>query len=85
MVSPFKNSKKTLDDVRGASKIVDVSIITGDTKVIEANVGVVINTSGIGTRCEVLEKNLKILNEYRKYTYKWVRDKGFEERRCDNH
>lgn len=54
----------------------DLEIIAGDTKVVEMNAGIFVNTSGIGTRNEHLEKNLETVREYRSYPYSWVRDCG---------
>ncbi len=68
--------ERILDDVKESSRSAGVSIITGDTKVVEANIGIIVNTSGIGIRNAALEKNLDVLREYRNYPYRWVRDKG---------
>lgn len=62
-----------------------VSVITGDTKVVEADIGIAINTSGIGVRNEHLERNLQVVREYRKrwenrdYSWRWVRHCGAAE------
>jgi hydrogenase expression/formation protein HypE len=44
-----------------------VNIVTGDTKVVEKGSlgGCIINTSGIGRRTAALDRNLKIVKEYR--------------------
>lgn len=70
---------KIIEDISEACKKVDVNIITGDTKVVEANVGIIANTSGIGIRNSALDRNLEVVKEYRKYPFKWVRDRGLEE------
>ncbi|MBS7647326.1 MAG: hydrogenase expression/formation protein HypE [Candidatus Bathyarchaeia archaeon] len=54
-----------------------VSIITGDTKVIEkGNLGgCVINVSGIGRRTEALEKNLNVVKRFRgDFKARWILD-----------
>jgi hydrogenase expression/formation protein HypE len=54
-----------------------VSIVTGDTKVVEKGVlgGCVINMSGIGRRNPALEKNLSIVKRFRHdFKERWVLD-----------
>jgi len=68
--------EKILSDIEFWLKKIDARIITGDTKVVESNIGIAINTTGIGMRNEHLERNLKVVNEYRSYPYRWIRDKG---------
>ncbi|AGK60285.1 hydrogenase expression/formation protein HypE [Archaeoglobus sulfaticallidus PM70-1] len=65
-----------LEDMERWAREIGVKIITGDTKVVDSGVGVIINTSGVGVRNEYLEKNLGVLREYREYPYSWVRDCG---------
>ena len=71
--------KGIMDDVERWVSEIGVKLITGDTKVVSANVEMVINTSGIGVRCEELEKNLSVVREYRDYPFRWVRDRGLRE------
>lgn len=55
----------------------DVSIVTGDTKVVEKGSlgGCVVNMSGIGRRDEALEKNLKTVKKYRPgFKQRWILD-----------
>ncbi len=55
----------------------DVSIVTGDTKVVEkGNLGgCVINTSGIGRRNVPLEKNLAVAKQFRNdFERRWILD-----------
>ena len=73
-----KTLEKILEDIKFWLKEIDAMILTGDTKVVESNVGVIINTSGIGLKNEYLEKNIEIVKEYRDYPYNWVRDKGLQ-------
>ncbi len=70
--------ERIMEDVRHWAEKVGVRIITGDTKVVEMNAGIFINTSGIGVRNDALEKNLEVLREYRDYPYRWVRDRGLK-------
>jgi len=54
-----------------------VSIITGDTKVVEKGSlgGCVINTSGIGRRNAALEKNLSVVKQFRSdFEVRWILD-----------
>jgi hydrogenase expression/formation protein HypE len=54
----------------------DVPIITGDTKVVEKGAiqEFMINTSGIGKRTKLLEKNIDIVKRYRNITSRWLLD-----------
>lgn len=71
--------EKILDDANYWLKKINAKIITGDTKVVDSGVGIIINTSGIGIRNEHLLKNLEVVREYREYPYNWIRDKGLSE------
>jgi hydrogenase expression/formation protein HypE len=54
-----------------------VSIVTGDTKVVEKGSlgGCVINTSGIGRRSTALEKNLEVVKQFRSnFEARWILD-----------
>jgi len=54
-----------------------VSIITGDTKVVEKGSlgGCVINTSGIGRRTVTLEKNFEVVKQFRRnFKTRWILD-----------
>jgi hydrogenase expression/formation protein HypE len=55
----------------------NVSIVTGDTKVVEKGSlgGCIINTSGIGRRTLALEKNLKVVRQFRRdFRRRWALD-----------
>lgn len=73
---PLETLEKILDDMQEWVKELNVSVITGDTKVVEADIGIAINTSGIGVRNQHLEHNLRTVREYRGYPWRWVRDRG---------
>jgi hydrogenase expression/formation protein HypE len=59
----------------------NVSIVTGDTKVVEKGSlgGCIINTSGIGRRTPALEKNLKVVKKFRSnFKARWILDSNLE-------
>ncbi len=55
-----------------------VPIVTGDTKVVEKGAiqQFMINTSGIGRRSAVLEKNIKEVRRHRKFSGRWLLDRN---------
>ncbi len=71
--------EKILEDVKFWLTELGAELITGDTKVVESNVGIIVNTSGVGARNESLEKNLEVVREFRKYPFNWIRDCGLGE------
>jgi hydrogenase expression/formation protein HypE len=58
------------------SKKADVPIVTGDTKVVEKGAiqEFMINTSGIGKRHALLDKNIDEVKRYRKFDSRWLLD-----------
>jgi len=68
--------ERILQSMMLTCKEAEVSVITGDTKVVEKGAlgGCVINTSGIGFRCSALERNLEVVREYRSFTKRWLLD-----------
>ncbi len=72
----LKDFEEILSEIARWIEEIDARIITGDTKVVDSNVGIIVNTAGIGVRCSELEKNLEIVREYRNYPFRWVRDCG---------
>ncbi|MEM2947248.1 MAG: hydrogenase expression/formation protein HypE [Candidatus Bathyarchaeia archaeon] len=59
----------------------NVSIVTGDTKVVEKGSlgGCVINVSGIGRRTEALEKNLSVVKHFRNdFKARWILDSNLK-------
>ena len=59
----------------------NVNIVTGDTKVVEKGSlgGCIINTSGIGRRTPGLEKNLKVVKQFRSnFKARWILDSNLE-------
>ncbi|HID43324.1 MAG TPA: hydrogenase expression/formation protein HypE [Archaeoglobaceae archaeon] len=73
---PVDKLEKILSDMEYWLKETGASIITGDTKVVESNIGIAVNTSGVGVRNGYLDRNLQVVREYREYPYRWVRDSG---------
>lgn len=58
-----------------------VPIVTGDTKVIEKG-GIqqfMINTSGIGKRTKLLDKNIAIVKKYRSFNQTWLLDSNLRD------
>jgi len=69
----FKTIVKSM--ARTADKA-NVPIITGDTKVVERGAlqQFMINTSGIGKRSKVLEKNIREVKRHRPFAKRWLLD-----------
>ncbi len=74
----FETSKfeRIMDDASKWLKRIGVRVITGDTKVVSDDLGVIINTAGIGIRSDELNRNLEVIREYRSYRHSWIRDCG---------
>lgn len=73
----LEDFERILASMQQTCKEASVSIITGDTKVVERGSlgGCVINVSGIGRRTSALEKNLKVVREFRRdFNARWVLD-----------
>jgi len=69
--------EKILASMRYTCKEADVSIVTGDTKVVEKGSlgGCIINTSGIGRRTQALEKNLEVVKRFKRdFKARWILD-----------
>jgi hydrogenase expression/formation protein HypE len=68
--------ERILVSMQQTSLEADVSIITGDTKVVEKGTlgGCVVNTSGIGRRPVALEENLKVARRFRSLGRRWLLD-----------
>jgi len=58
----------------------DVPIVTGDTKVVEKGAiqEFMINTSGIGKRSLLLDKNIDEVNRYRTFEKRWLLDSNLK-------
>lgn len=73
--------ERILTSMEQTCKEARVSIITGDTKVVEKGTlgGCVINTSGIGRRTSALEENLRVVKHFRhNFKARWILDSSLE-------
>jgi hydrogenase expression/formation protein HypE len=71
----MKDFERILGSMRNTCKEAGVSIITGDTKVVEKGSlgGCVINMSGIGRRTKALEKNIRTVKRLRpNFKSRWI-------------
>jgi len=69
--------ERILASMRQTCMEAGVNIVTGDTKVVEKGSlgGCIINTSGIGRRTPALEKNLKVVIQFRSdFKVRWILD-----------
>jgi hydrogenase expression/formation protein HypE len=69
--------EKILASMQHTCKEANVSIVTGDTKVVEKGTlgGCIINTSGIGRRTPALERNLAVVKQCRRnFESRWILD-----------
>jgi len=59
----------------------DVAVLTGDTKVMEKGSidEFVINTSGIGKRSPLLDKNIEEVKRYREFNSRWLLDSNLKD------
>jgi hydrogenase expression/formation protein HypE len=73
--------ERILASMQRTCKEAGVSIVTGDTKVVEKGSlgGCVINTSGIGRRTVALEENLKVVKQFRSdFEPRWILDSNLK-------
>ena len=69
--------ERILASMRQTCKEAGVSIVTGDTKVVEKGSlgGCIINTSGIGRRTMALDKNLEVVKQFKRdFKARWILD-----------
>jgi hydrogenase expression/formation protein HypE len=74
---PLADFERILVSMQQTCLEAGVSIVTGDTKVVEKGSlgGCVINTSGIGRRTTALEKNLEVVKQFRSnLKTRWILD-----------
>jgi len=78
---PLEDLEKILHTMRDYASKAGVSVVTGDTKVVEKSAleGIFINTSGIGKRSQFLDGNIKAVRESRKFSYNWPNDSAVAE------
>lgn len=73
--------ERILASMRQTCQEAGVSIVTGDTKVVEKGSlgGCVVNVSGVGRRTEALEKNLKVVRRFRSnFEARWILDSSLK-------
>lgn len=77
---PLDDFEKILESMEYACKEANVYVITGDTKVVEKGAldKFIINTSGIGMRNEVLDKNIEEVKKYRNFNSRWLLDSNLK-------
>lgn len=78
---PLNDLDRILSSMHQTCLAADVNIVTGDTKVVEKGSlgGCVINTSGVGRRSNALEKNLKVVKQFRDdFESRWVLDSNLK-------
>jgi hydrogenase expression/formation protein HypE len=79
----MKDFERILASMRNTCKEAGVSIITGDTKVVEKGSlgGCVINMSGIGRRTKALEKNIRTVKRLRpNFKSRWILNSNVRKR-----
>ena len=76
----FEKFERIIKSMAETCKIADVTIVTGDTKVVEKGAiqEFMINTSGIGKRTKILDDNLKEAHRYRKINSRWLVDSNIK-------
>jgi len=72
--------EKIVNSMSNVAKDAGVPIITGDTKVVEKGAiqEFMINTSGIGKRTSLLDKNIEIVKKYRRFNSRWLLDSNLK-------
>ncbi|MEM2440608.1 MAG: hydrogenase expression/formation protein HypE [Candidatus Bathyarchaeia archaeon] len=73
--------ERILASMRQTCQEAGVSIVTGDTKVVEKGSlgGCVVNVSGVGRRTEALEKNLNVVKRFRRnFRARWILDSNLK-------
>lgn len=77
---PLETFKKIVYSMSKCAKEAAVPIVTGDTKVVEKGAlqEFMINTSGIGKRTPILDKNIEEVKKYRGFRKRWLLDSNLE-------
>ncbi len=67
---------RIMKSISATAKKAGVKIVTGDTKVVEKEAidCLFINTSGIGKRSALLDRNIKEIRRHRKFKWNWPND-----------
>ncbi len=73
---PTDDLEKILQSMEQTCNEARVSLLTGDTKVVERGAldKIIINTSGIGRRSETLDRNIEVVRKYRTFNASWLLD-----------
>jgi hydrogenase expression/formation protein HypE len=73
---PIDDLARIVDSMAETCREAGVYIVTGDTKVVERGAldKLVINTSGIGRRSPLLDKNIEVVKKYRPFNSRWLLD-----------
>ncbi len=77
----FSEFERILDSMRKTCEEAEVPVVTGDTKVVEngAVEKIVVNTSAIGKRTKVLDKNFEEVRRYRELDGNWLLDSNLRD------
>jgi len=77
-IDKFETVVKSMGEVADSA---GVPIITGDTKVVEKGAiqEFMINTTGIGKRTSLLDKNIEIVKKYRSFSQRWLLDSNLKD------
>ncbi len=78
---PIADLERILASMRQACTEAGVSVVTGDTKVVEKGTlgGCVMNLSGIGKRTAALEHNIAVVKQHRPdFTARWTLDSNLQ-------
>jgi hydrogenase expression/formation protein HypE len=77
----FSDFERILESMKRTCEEAEVSIVTGDTKVVEKGAveKIVVNTSAIGKRTAALDKNLKEVRKYRELHSNWLVDSNLRD------
>jgi hydrogenase expression/formation protein HypE len=72
----FEELERILRSMAATCRKAGVPVVTGDTKVVERGAvqKIIINTSGIGRRSPLLDRNLRVARRYRKVRSDWLLD-----------
>lgn len=78
---PVRDFERILASMKRTCEEAAVSIVTGDTKVVEKGAveKIVVNTSAIGKRTEALDTNLAEVRRYRKLEANWLVDSNLRD------
>jgi len=78
---PISDFKKILESMKETCKEAGVYVVTGDTKVLEKGSldKFIINTSGIGRRTKLLDKNFEEVKKYREISSRWLLDSNLRD------